>query len=95
MKAEKIAALRSWISLVERSTPETLARVHDVRHDYRGGAYVMQLAGVSGTATMGREAAKESWLRAARKKIAQAEDECSDPVNLAGSGPVPIEPRER
>ncbi len=76
MKPETIATLRSWISIVERSTPEMLGRVHDVRFNFRGGAYEMRVAGVAGTATSGIEAAKESWLRAARKRVALAEDEC-------------------
>ncbi|WP_048648968.1 hypothetical protein [Nitratireductor soli] len=73
---EKIIALRAWVPVVERSTPEILGRVHGARFDFRGGAYEMRLAGVAGTATAGREAAKESWLRAVRKRIARAEDEC-------------------
>lgn len=75
MKLDKIEALRAWLPIVERSSPETLGRVHGARFDYRAGAYEMRLAGIAGTATMGREAAKESWLRAARRRIAQADDD--------------------
>lgn len=76
MKPETIATLRSWISIVERSDTETLGRIYGVRFDFRGGAYEMRIAGVAGTATRGREAAQESWLRAARKRVARAEEEC-------------------
>jgi hypothetical protein len=75
MKPDKIEALRAWLPIVERFCPATLGTVHGARFDYRAGAYAMRLAGITGTATMGREAAKESWLRAARRKIARAEDD--------------------
>lgn len=74
MKRDKIEALRAWLPIVERSSPEHLGSLYGARFDYRAGAYEMRLAGIAGTATNGREAAKESWLRAARRKIARAED---------------------
>ena len=85
---DKIEALCAWLPIVERSTPETLGTVHGARFDYRAGAYEMRLAGIAGTATMGREAAKESWLRAARRRIAQADNECAGHVAAAGNPKV-------
>lgn len=76
MKPEKTLQLLAWISTVERSSAETLGRVHGARFDYRGGAYEMRLGGVAGTSTMSRDAAKESWLRAARKRVARGQDAC-------------------
>lgn len=84
MKPDRIAALRAWLPVVERSSPEELGMVHGARFDFRAGAYEMRLAGISGTATSGREAAKESWLRAARRKVARAEDECEGHVAADG-----------
>lgn len=75
MKPETIASLRSWVTIVERSDIEKLDRC-GVHFGFRAGAYEMRVAGVSGTATNGKEAAKASWLRAARKRIARAESEC-------------------
>lgn len=105
MKPEKVMELLAWISLVERSSAETLGRIHGARFDFRGGAYEMRLAGIAGTSTMSRDAAKESWVRAARKRIARAHDDSlGQPVSETaqsvdvyspwGSGPVPIERRE-
>ena len=121
MKPKKIARLRSYVAFADFTSAALVAKLYGARFDFRAGAYEMRLAGVTGTSTMSREAAKESWVRAARKRIAQAEDDCpghiagessrktcgrcgihidelrpddDDPINLAGSGPVPIEPRE-
>jgi hypothetical protein len=88
MKPDKIDAFRMWLPIVEHSCPETLGAVHGARFDYRAGAYAMRLAGITGTATMGREAAKESWLRAARRQIARAEDECAGHVAAPGNPKV-------
>ncbi|WP_186390174.1 hypothetical protein [Stappia sp. TSB10P1A] len=87
-QALKIKALRAWLPIVERSTAEMLGRVHGARFDYRAGAYEMRLAGIAGTATMGREAAKKSWLRAARRRIALAEEACAGHVAAAGNPKV-------
>lgn len=57
-----------------------------------GGAHEFRFQGIAGTSTVSEEQALESWLRAARKKIERAEN--SDPINLQGSGPGPIEPTE-
>lgn len=73
MKPEKIAQLRAYIALAERLSAEQLALLHGARNDFRVGAYEMRLAGIGGTSTMSREAAKESWVRAARKRIAHEE----------------------
>ena len=73
MKADKIAQLRAWLPIVESCTAEILGTLHGARFDFKGGAYEMRLAGVAGTSTMSRDAAKESWLRLARRKIARTE----------------------
>ncbi len=88
------AALRALLPVVAKSTPEELRTVHGARFEFRAGAYEMRMAGVAGTSTMSREAARDSWLRAVRRKLRAVGEPVIDPVNLAGSGPVPIEPRE-
>lgn len=50
----------------------------------------LRLAGVRATCTAGVHGLLMNWRNAARRKL----DEMVDPINLAGSGPVPIEPRE-
>lgn len=73
MKPDKIAQLRSYVIFADFTSAETFARLYGARFDFRAGAYEMRLAGVTGTSTMSREAAKESWARAARKRINKAE----------------------
>ena len=41
------------------------------RFRFNCGAYELRLAGVAGTATNGRKAALESWMRAALRRIAK------------------------
>lgn len=121
MKPEKIAQLRSYVAIADRLSADALADLHGAQFGFRAGAYEMRLAGIGGTSTMSRDAAKASWIRAAQRKLDQAEAYCTshvasatdsqvcgrcgahiddlrppadDPINLAGSGPVPIEPRE-
>jgi hypothetical protein len=99
------AAIRALLPVVAQSTPEELRSVQGARFEFRAGAYEMRLAGVAGTSTMSREAARDSWLRAVRRKLRAVGEPVvdfdgipgacpDDPANLAGSGPVPIEPRE-
>lgn len=88
MKPEKIAQLRSYVSIAERLSPEELADLYGARFDFRAGAYEMRLAGLAGTSTMSREAAKESWVRAARRKIAGAEADCSGHIASANDAKV-------
>lgn len=60
-------------------------------HDHR-----VQMAGIRSTSTGGWTGALQNWKRAAEAKIAAeagAVVRC-DPINLQGSGPAPIEPRE-
>lgn len=94
MKHDKIAQLRALLPIVERSTPQILEDAHGARFEFRAGAYEMRLAGIAGTSTMSREAARDSWLRAVRRRIARVEDVCVDVYSPWGSGPVPIERRE-
>ena len=42
-------------------------------HDFRGGTYVLRLAGVTGSCTAGGTGLLTSWLRAARKCLAELE----------------------
>ncbi|MCK9551591.1 hypothetical protein [Aquamicrobium sp.] len=88
MKPEKIAQLRSYVSIAERLSPDALADLHGARFDFRAGAYEMRLAGISGTSTMSREAARESWVRAARRKIELAEANCVGHVASADDAKI-------
>ena len=75
MKADKIVLLRRWIPIVEGASATALVELHDARLNFSSGAHVMRLAGITGTSTMSYDDARKSWLRAARRKIAKAEQE--------------------
>ncbi len=103
--------------VARRLEEEVGARFRD-----RWDGAAVRISGIRSTSTTGVAGALRNWLKAARRKIAEAQDACSghvasdddpkvcgrcgihidelrpdddgDPINLAGSGPVPIEPRE-
>jgi len=77
MGTDKIASLRGWIPVVEGAKAEVLVELHGARLNFSSGAHVMRLAGITGTSTMSYDDARKSWLRAARRKIAQAEQEAA------------------
>lgn len=91
MTPEKRAQLRMAIDAALQGGFDRIAEMHGASETFNCGAHVVRCMGVTGTATMGRQAALESWLRAARKKVAEGKD---DPINLQGSGPAAIEARE-
>jgi len=51
--------------------PTMLIADEGARFRFSCGAYELRLAGVAGTATSGRKAALESWMRAALRRIAK------------------------
>lgn len=52
---------------------ERLVSTQGAVFGFSAGAYIMQLAGVRGTATHSPVAAVHAWLRSARKRVANAE----------------------
>jgi hypothetical protein len=56
-----------------------------------GNEASLTLAGIRSSCTAGTHGLLMNWRNAARRKL----DELLDPINLQGSGPAPIVPRER
>lgn len=58
--------------------------------------HTVQMAGIKSTSTSGWYGALQNWKRAAETKVANAAGTVvdADPINLQGSGPAPIVPRE-
>lgn len=65
----------------------TLTSAHD---------HCVVMAGIRSTSTTGLRGALRNWLAAAQRRLDSTDaspDADNDPINLAGSGPVPIELR--
>lgn len=87
MKPKKIADIRLLVRVAE--TPSVAPfRDFGARFDFTAGAYRVRVAGITGTSSMSERAAIESWVRAARKRIAQAEDDCPGHVASATDAKV-------
>lgn len=82
--------------LARRSACETALIKHftheeGARFGERGDLSSIRMAGIKSSSTQGVTAAIRNWRVAARSRLA---DGPSDPINLQGSGPSPIVPRE-
>ena len=64
-----IASAVEAIEEPSRIEIDALVERHGGKLDFRAGAYVVQMAGVTGTSTMDNVHALESWLRSACKKL--------------------------
>ncbi len=68
---------------------------YEARFTMSHDAVAVRMAGIRSNSTMGVAPALRNWRRAAEIKLdVPAGAGQDDPINLAGSGPVPIEPRE-
>jgi len=62
----------------------------DARFGDRNG-YSVRMAGIRASSTISISMALRNWRTTASLKLVQ---ETADPINLQGSGPAPIEPRD-
>lgn len=69
-----------------RRVIEQLVEAEGGRFSQQGGTLRLRLAGVQSTCTSGPSGLLLNWQSAARRNL--------DPINLQGSGPAPIVPRE-
>ncbi|KQZ87223.1 hypothetical protein ASD64_07230 [Mesorhizobium sp. Root157] len=65
----------------------------DASFTSRGSDCSVKMASIRSTCTSGFDGALRNWQTAARKKIDAAQP-AEDVINLQGSGPAPIVPRE-
>lgn len=73
----------------DQRVQECLERDADARFTVKGDAHMVRMASIRATSTTGWHGALGNWLNQATTRLADA-----DPINLQGSGPAPIVPRE-
>ncbi|MGO4558295.1 hypothetical protein [Mesorhizobium sp. 2RAF21] len=81
---------RTRSSAADQHIRERLEHEADARFTQNGDVYMVRMASIRSTSTAGWNAALANWRAAARTRLVQA----CDPINLQGSGPAPILPRE-
>jgi len=83
---------QGWVARrrsAEAALVEHFTAAEDARFSRSGDAESIRMAGIRSSSTQGVTAALRNWRTTAQLKLVQA-----DPINLQGSGPAPIEPRE-
>lgn len=69
---------------------ERLEKDADARFTAKGDTHAVHIASIRATSTTGWQGALNNWRARAAARLAEA----ADPINLQGSGPAPIVPRD-
>ena len=76
MTGKKIDNLLRLLDRIEAGATLATLTLHERGSSgFSGGAYVFRMAGVSGSSTMSMDAALDSWVRAAQRRVAKASGE--------------------
>ncbi|HEV2501633.1 MAG TPA: hypothetical protein VGV39_01070 [Mesorhizobium sp.] len=81
---------RARVDAADQRIRERLQRDANARFTAKGDVHMVHMAGIRATSTTGWHGALNNWHLRAAAHVAKADD----PINLQGSGPAPIEPRE-